>query len=109
MAGLSKIQTRELVQPPKKPLGPTVTNAKAGESLHNYGVAIDVQKPPYGAGTKKIDKSVADVAKTLGFEWGGDWPRFKDYPHFENRLGYKNATELQTVAPYGGTAWDPLE
>ncbi|MFP9170447.1 M15 family metallopeptidase, partial [Enterococcus faecalis] len=22
-------------------------------------------------------------AKTLGFEWGGDWKRFKDYPHLE--------------------------
>ncbi len=26
---------------------------------------------------------VVEIAKTLGFEWGGDWKRFKDYPHLE--------------------------
>ncbi|PNB52989.1 peptidase M15, partial [Pseudomonas sp. GW456-E7] len=26
---------------------------------------------------------VVEIAKKLGFEWGGDWTRFKDYPHLE--------------------------
>ncbi len=27
------------------------------------------------------------IAKELGFEWGGDWDHFKDYPHLEMRFG----------------------
>ena len=23
------------------------------------------------------------IAKAIGFEWGGDWTRFKDKPHFQ--------------------------
>lgn len=27
------------------------------------------------------------TAKALGFEWGGDWSSFKDYPHFQMSFG----------------------
>jgi len=26
---------------------------------------------------------VADLAKELGFDWGGDWSNFPDYPHLQ--------------------------
>ncbi len=26
---------------------------------------------------------VVSIAKTLGFDWGGDWRGFKDYPHLQ--------------------------
>ncbi|MCK0470273.1 M15 family metallopeptidase [Alkalihalobacillus sp. APA_J-10(15)] len=28
-------------------------------------------------------RKVAAVAKSLGFEWGGDWTSFKDYPRLQ--------------------------
>jgi peptidoglycan LD-endopeptidase CwlK len=88
----------------KKPLGSTVTNAKGGESYHNYGVAVDIQKSPYGSDTPKIDKYTASVAEKLGLEWGGNWTTFKDYPHFQDTQG-NSIKSLQEKAPDGGVEW----
>ena len=70
--------------------GNIVTNAKAGESLHQYGVAVDFvfRKEGYNA-TNKQWKLLGDIGKAHGFEWGGDWTGgFVDKPHFEMKLGY---------------------
>ena len=64
--------------------GPIVTNAKAGESKHNQfpSRAIDVES--------SNQKMVAQLAKSVGLEWGGDWhiklkdgTVFTDPPHFQ--------------------------
>ncbi len=72
-----------------------VTYAKEGESYHNYGLAVDfalrnndgeiIWDINYdGNNNGKADWfEVADIAKQLGFEWGGDWSKFKDYPHLQ--------------------------
>ena len=26
--------------------------------------------------------------KSKDYEWGGDWKKFKDYPHFQKSFGY---------------------
>lgn len=69
---------------------PKVTNAKGGQSIHNYGLAFDIVilKEINGKwfADWKVDKywlQVADFFKSKGFVWGGDWKTFKDYPHFE--------------------------
>lgn len=79
--------------------GNIVTNAKGGESYHNYGLAIDFAlKTSSGNviwdwqydGNKngKADwAEVVSIAKSLGFEWGGDWAQFKDYPHLQMDFG----------------------
>ncbi|MFC7677966.1 M15 family metallopeptidase [Paenibacillus sp. GCM10028914] len=79
--------------------GNIVTNAKAGESLHNYGLAIDfalrlkdgsvIWDMEYdGNGNGKSDwLEVVAIAKDLGFEWGGDWTNFPDYPHLQMDFG----------------------
>jgi len=70
--------------------GNIVTNAKAGESFHNYGVAVDFvfRKKGYNA-TNKQWQILGDVGKAHGFEWGGDWTGgFVDRPHFQMTLGY---------------------
>jgi LAS superfamily LD-carboxypeptidase LdcB len=72
------------------PTGPWVTNAKGGQSYHNYGLAIDVvvmdnNKPNWN---KPISKDIANIASTQGFEWGGNWkPPATDYPHFQVTFG----------------------
>lgn len=41
-----------------------------------------------GDGDKVADWSeVVQEAKALGFEWGGDFDSFKDYPHFQMTFG----------------------
>ena len=83
---------------------PKVTNAKGGQSIHNYGLAFDIVLlyDNNGDGTfeeasysmiKDFDKdSIADwmevtnYFKTKGYEWGGDW-KFKDSPHFQKTFG----------------------
>ncbi|MNW55605.1 Peptidoglycan L-alanyl-D-glutamate endopeptidase CwlK precursor [compost metagenome] len=34
---------------------------------------------------------VVEIAKSLGFDWGGDWRSFKDMPHFEMCFGLTTA------------------
>lgn len=79
--------------------GSIVSHARGGESYHNYGLAIDfairtnegnvVWDMEYdGNGNGESDwMEVVDIAKDLGFAWGGDWQGFKDYPHLEMRFG----------------------
>jgi len=79
--------------------GNIVTNAKGGESYHNFGLAIDFAlETPSGNvvwdreydrnGNGKADwAEVVQMAKVLGFKWGGDWKGFKDYPHLEMNFG----------------------
>lgn len=76
--------------------GQIVTHAKGGQSYHNYGLAIDfvvldpkTQKPNWdknfdGNQNGRSDwEEVGEEGKKLGFEWGGDWTKFPDYPHLE--------------------------
>nr|WP_233522936.1 M15 family metallopeptidase [Peribacillus saganii] len=86
--------------------GNIVTYARGGESLHNFGLAIDFailikegtaswDMNRDGNGNGKADwMEVVSIAKELGFEWGGDWNGFKDYAHLEINFGY-SLWELQ--------------
>lgn len=78
---------------------PIVTNARAGESLHNYGLAVDYvivsddgRRTIWTVNSKW--KRVAAIAKSLGFAWGGDFSSFRDYPHLE-MTGGLSIKELQ--------------
>ncbi|QDP42048.1 M15 family metallopeptidase [Radiobacillus deserti] len=86
--------------------GSIVTNVEGGESYHNYGLAIDfaieldngdvIWDMAYdGNKNKQADwMEVVEIAKSLGFEWGGDWKNFKDYPHLQMDFGL-SISELQ--------------
>jgi peptidoglycan L-alanyl-D-glutamate endopeptidase CwlK len=65
--------------------GPKVTNARGGQSNHNFGVAWDIGIFENGQylGESPRYKEVSSVGKGLGLEWGGDWSGFKDEPHFQ--------------------------
>lgn len=81
--------------------GNIVTWAKAGESYHNYGLAIDfclLLKDGRAVSWSRVDDNnfdgIADfmqvitIAKKLGFESGADWTKKKrDYPHLQMTLG----------------------
>lgn len=77
--------------------GKKVTNAKGGQSVHNYGFAVDIaliiKDKEVSWDTKKDwDKDnqsdwmeVVSVFKKYGWSWGGDWISFKDMPHFDKK------------------------
>ena len=77
--------------------GKKVTNAKGGQSIHNYGFAVDIcmiidGKTASWDTVKDWDTDkVADWYECVkifakhGWDWGGNWKTFKDLPHFEKR------------------------
>lgn len=69
--------------------GNIVTNAKAGQSFHNYGCAVDLVfiKEGYDA-NQSLWETLGVVGEKHGFEWGGRWKGFTDKPHFEMKKGY---------------------
>jgi len=74
-----------------------VSNAKGGQSIHNYKLALDFVNLVNGKMSWVVDanwKLVVKCFKEEGWEWGGDWKSFKDYPHFQKTLGY-NLKQLQ--------------
>jgi peptidoglycan L-alanyl-D-glutamate endopeptidase CwlK len=81
--------------------GSIVSNAKAGQSWHNYGLALDFVNLVNGKENWNVDSNwmkVVNIFKSHGFTWGGDFPgSFKDYPHFEMKLGL---TLSQVLAKY---------
>lgn len=69
--------------------GKVVTNARSGQSWHNYGLAFDVVPLVNGKAiwTSPNWESIGALGMTLGLVWGGQWAGFKDKPHFEYHPG----------------------
>jgi peptidoglycan L-alanyl-D-glutamate endopeptidase CwlK len=67
---------------------PVVTNAKGGQSNHNFGIAWDIGLFDNNGNYISTDtnyKSFAAIVLPLmdTIEWGGNWITFKDYPHYQ--------------------------
>jgi peptidoglycan LD-endopeptidase CwlK len=62
-----------------------VTNAKAGQSYHNYALAIDVVETKNGVALWKNPNwtKIGEIGESVGFEWGGRWTKLLDRPHFQ--------------------------
>jgi peptidoglycan L-alanyl-D-glutamate endopeptidase CwlK len=66
--------------------GPKVTNARGGQSNHNFGVAWDIAvfKDGQFLDESPLYRKVGDIGKAIEeLEWGGDWQTFTDEPHFQ--------------------------
>jgi hypothetical protein len=72
--------------------GEIISNAKAGQSYHNYAIALDFHLQVNGKDIWDVDADwmkVVNIFKSHGFTWGGDFAgSFKDYPHLEMTFGY---------------------
>lgn len=77
---------------------PKVTNSRAYQSVHQYGLAFDyvilLDKDNNGTFeaidwdiNSKYHKIVIDFFIKKGYSWGGNWKSFKDYPHFQKDYG----------------------
>jgi len=69
--------------------GQRVTNARGGQSNHNYRVAFDMC-PLDAAGKADWNnaaafKALGAIGESVGLSWGGRWKSFPDMPHFEKK------------------------
>jgi peptidoglycan L-alanyl-D-glutamate endopeptidase CwlK len=109
--GLYAIGRTKLYDSNGKRLG-KVTNAKGGQSIHNYGLSFDIvllyDKNNDGIFESASWDTVLDwdkdgeadwmevvrYFKSIGWVWGGDWKNFSDKPHFEKTFGHSWKTLL---------------
>jgi len=87
--------------------GRTVTNARPGESFHQYGCALDVCFAGPDAYLEEDDKGdffwkeFGRFSKAHGFVWGGDFTYILDKPHVQLTYGL-TLPEIQTLYKGGG-------
>jgi peptidoglycan L-alanyl-D-glutamate endopeptidase CwlK len=75
--------------------GSKVTNAKAGQSFHNYRLAYDVVpmrngKPVWKTTGEegKLWERVGELGEAQGLEWAGRWVKFRETAHFQYTGGH---------------------
>jgi peptidoglycan LD-endopeptidase CwlK len=80
--------------------GKIVTNARGGQSWHNFGRAFDAviivgNRPVWGSqpGDKELLEAVGCLAEGVGLEWGGRW-KMRDGLHFQMTEGLKLEMEM---------------
>jgi len=83
--------------------GSIVTNARGGQSIHEYRLAFDICQNVAGKAYDEsksftLDGKPADffqacgrVWQEMGGEWGGAWPSFPDKPHLQYCAGFTDA------------------
>lgn len=86
--------------------GQRVTNARGGQSFHNYHVALDFVPLVHGKavwGTSGADrelwKKAGELAEKHGFEWAARWKTFKEVAHIQFTGGH----DLTFFQQDGGT------
>lgn len=64
--------------------GNIVTNARGGQSIHNYRLAFDIFNNVSGnMYPSAFMKLAGKIGTEMGLEWGGSWTGFRDEPHFQ--------------------------
>ena len=86
--------------------GAIVTQARGGESNHNFGLAADLcpftnDKPDWNA-PMTVWAAIGTAAMVHGLEWGGQWKKFLDKPHVQ--LPAMTVKECASCYKSGGLA-----
>lgn len=100
--------------------GQVVTNARGGQSWHNYGLAVDMTFLDQngritwqtGGDYAPLWQRYGQLGQANGLEWGGSWQDFQDLPHLEFHPGL-TAQQAGTLIPaYNRNglegAWDQM-
>jgi peptidoglycan L-alanyl-D-glutamate endopeptidase CwlK len=84
--------------------GKIVTNARAGQSFHNWRVAFDfvplVNGKPAWEDINAFNKC-GEIAESLGLEWAGRWEKFRELAHCQFTNG-KTLKDFQSEEYQGG-------
>jgi peptidoglycan LD-endopeptidase CwlK len=116
--GLRTFETQdELYAQGRTTPGKIVTNARGGDSWHNYGLAADYVldlngdkpglqwswniKADLDADGANDWKEMANIAEESGLEAGYFWMKFPDAPHVQNRFGL-NLADAKELNRLGG-------
>lgn len=73
--------------------GKKITNAAAGFSNHNFGLAFDIGvfRGKEYCDEHPLYRELGTLGKSLGLEWGGDWKSIVDEPHYQLRPEWAKA------------------
>ena len=81
--------------------GPIVTSERGGYSWHNFGIAWDIGV--FDEAGRYLSESplyavAGEIGKSLGLEWGGDWPATGQEGHFQIKIGLQMAQCRELIA-----------
>jgi peptidoglycan LD-endopeptidase CwlK len=81
--------------------GDVISNARGGESYHNWGLAFDAAPFENGVISNDIEKfkAMGKLGEQAGLEWGGRFKDLLDYPHFQYTFGLSTEDLLNGVTP----------
>jgi peptidoglycan LD-endopeptidase CwlK len=87
--------------------GNRVTNARGGDSFHNYGLAFDVVpirfgKPVWGTSGEdaKLWEYVGQLGELVGLQWAGRWQGgLREMAHFQDSGGLNIAQLKAGINP----------
>lgn len=88
--------------------GRPVTNARAGQSNHNFGIAFDVGVFSMGAYQPESEwyAKLGELADDAKLDWGGNWhSRLVDRPHYQWPTDL-SLRELRRIKASGGLVTD---
>jgi peptidoglycan L-alanyl-D-glutamate endopeptidase CwlK len=85
---------------------PVITNAKGGQSNHNFGVAWDIGLFNNDGSYNTNDNDYKAFARLIlsditAIDWGGNWTSFKDYPHYQLKSAGDNVTAIRQLFESG--------
>lgn len=66
--------------------GRKVTNARGGQSWHQFRVAFDVVPLISGKAVwndQRLWRRIGELGESVGLEWAGRWKTFRESPHFQ--------------------------
>lgn len=91
--------------------GRIVTNAKPGQSFHNWRVAFDVVplrhgKPVWNTTGEdgRLWQTVGALGESVGLEWAGRWKSFREMAHFQFTGGITLADLQAGRLPYSASS-----
>ncbi|MCH2044822.1 MAG: M15 family metallopeptidase [Saprospiraceae bacterium] len=83
-------------------------NARPGRSRHNYGFALDINLRKNGVQIRKASPiaeweatGIPQIARQLGFTWGGDFASYHDPVHFAINEPSTDELYQKAVAQFG--------
>ena len=91
-----------------------VTNAKAGRSWHNYGLAGDIvfktKQNRWSWSTTFKWARLGKIGESYGLTWGGYWTQPVDTPHFQYHKGLPSINEAQALQKQNGlnAVWERI-
>lgn len=81
--------------------GSIITNARGGDSFHNWGLAFDAAPFENGVISTDMEKFnlMGRFGEQAGLEWGGRFKDLLDLPHFQYTYGLNTTDLLNGVVP----------